>query len=138
MTKIRSPRDLAFGQRFKIDFGNGIKASCSQVTMTDDNFSTVIRKPGLRGPSKLTLKRILAWPPEKFMQLIETSNINPVNMPAVKITTYNENNEPVQEVELKNAKVWKGEGAGLKASGNEIAMEELTLVCEGLKFDFVD
>ena len=96
--------------------------------------SNVRKLPGLRKYSNLTLKRgytqvktLWQW----YMNIVngQTDRRN------VTLVLLNERREPVLRWHAENAWINKIEGPALKASGNDVAMESVELVHEGLTLE---
>lgn len=95
-------------------------------------FST-IKMPGMRKYSDITLKKGILVDDNGFYDLWkETADLGNVSRGDVVISLLNEKQEAVMVWNAKNAWALKVEGPGLKASGNEVAVETLVLAHEGL------
>lgn len=95
-------------------------------------FST-IKMPGLRKYSDITLKKGIMVDDNGFFDMWkETADLRNVERGDVVISLLNEKQEAVMVWNAKNAWAMKVEGPGLKATGNEVAIETLVLAHEGL------
>jgi phage tail-like protein len=92
-----------------------------------------IKMPGLRKFSNLTLKRGIVKADNDFFQWLSTIKLNTVERRDIVVSLLNENHEPVMTWKAHNAFPVKVEGPGLKASGNEVAIESIELAHEGLE-----
>jgi len=94
-----------------------------------------VRKlPGLRKYTNLTLKR--GYTQDKSLWRLYMNTVNgAVDRRNVTIVLMNEARNPVLRWHAENAFVNKIEGPSLKASGNEVAMESVEIVHEGLTID---
>lgn len=91
-----------------------------------------IKMPGLHKFSNITLKRGTFEGDTEFYVWIKTVNLNKVERRDVTISLLNENHEPVITWRVHNAFPVKVQASDLKADGNEVAIETLELVHEGL------
>jgi phage tail-like protein len=95
------------------------------------DYST-IKMPGLRKYSNITLKRGVSKGDNDFFKWLNTVKLNTVERRDLTISLLNENHEPVMIWKAHNAFPVKVEGPGLKASGNEVAVESIEIAHEGL------
>lgn len=129
---------------FTVQWG-GTRIGFSEVTgLTQENqaieyrdgsfpeFSS-IKMPGLRKFANITLKRGVVKSDNDFAKWISTVKMNTVERRDVVISLLNENRDPVMTWKAHNAFPVKVEGPGLKASGNEVAIETIELAHEGLE-----
>jgi phage tail-like protein len=92
-----------------------------------------IKMPGLRKFSNITLKRGIIKSDNEFFAWLSTVKLNTVERRDIVITLLNEQHNPVVVWTVHNAFPVKVEGPGLKASGNEVAIESIELAHEGLE-----
>jgi len=100
-----------------------------------DKQLTVRKVPGLRKTGNVTLKRGIV-PSEAGNGLFEwynSINTGSVQRRTVTISLLNEARELVMTWTVRDAWPVKIEGPGLKGSGNEIAIESMELVNEGVQ-----
>jgi phage tail-like protein len=95
------------------------------------DYST-IKMPGLRKYSNITLKRGVSKGDNDFFKWLNTVKLNTIERRDLTISLLNENHEPVMIWKAHNAFPVKVEGPGLKASGNEVAVESIEIAHEGL------
>jgi phage tail-like protein len=96
--------------------------------------SNVRKLVGMRKYTNLTLKR--GYTPDKSLWQWYTNIVNGVaDRRNVTITLMNERREPVLRWHAENAWINKIEGPSFKASGNDVAMESVELVHEGLTLE---
>lgn len=96
--------------------------------------SNVRKLIGMRKYTNLTLKR--GYTPDKSLWQWYTNIVNGVaDRRNVTITLMNEKREPVLRWHAENAWINKIEGPSFKASGNDVAMESVELVHEGLTLE---
>jgi phage tail-like protein len=95
------------------------------------DYST-IKMPGLRKYSNITLKRGVSKGDNDFFKWLNTVKLNTIERRDLTISLLNENHEPVVVWKAHNAFPVKVEGPGLKASGNEVAVESIEIAHEGL------
>jgi len=90
------------------------------------------KMPGLRKYANITLKRGIMKGDNEFYQWLNTTKLNTVERRDLIISLLNENHEPVMSWKVVNAFPVKVEGPGLKATGNEVAIESIELAHEGV------
>jgi phage tail-like protein len=91
-----------------------------------------VKMPGQRKFSNITLKRGTFAGDNEFYTWFNTVSLNQIERRALTISLLNENHEPVITWKVKNAWPTKITPTDLKADGNEVALESLELVHEGL------
>lgn len=108
-----------------------------------DGFSSEtssIKMPGREKFSNVTLKRGTFKGVQSFYQWYESLDFNTDDpttyQRTVDIFLLDNKHEPVVQWTLKNAWCMKVEATDLKADGNEVAIESMELVHEGLTVDF--
>src|SRR5687767_1119297 len=94
-------------------------------------FST-LKMPGLQKNSEVSLKRGVFAGDNELYEWWNTVSMNTIQRRDITISLLNENHEPVVTWKVRNAWPTKVEGASLKADGNEVAIESITLVHEGI------
>jgi phage tail-like protein len=102
-----------------------------------DRSLTTRKTPGLKKFGNVSLKRGI-MPAESGNGLYEwysTIKAGTVARRPVTISLLNEQHEPVMTWKIKDAWPVKVEGPGLNATGNEIAIETLEFVHEGLDIE---
>lgn len=92
-----------------------------------------IKMPGLKKYSNITLKRGIVAADNEFFDWLNTIKLNKVERRDLVVSLLNEEHEPVMNWKIQNAFPVKVEGPGLKATGNEVAIESIELAHEGLK-----
>lgn len=93
-----------------------------------------LKRPGLRKANNVMLKRgLLTADNELFLWFNNTGKPN-VERRDITITLLNDDSEPVFVWVLSQAWPIKCEGPSLKATGNDIAIEAIELVHEGITF----
>ena len=88
--------------------------------------------PGQRKFSNVTLKRGTFGNDNQFYEWFNTVSLNTIERRDLIISLLNENHEPVVVWKIKNAWPTKITPTDLKSEGNEVAMESVELVHEGL------
>jgi phage tail-like protein len=128
---------------FRVDWG-GTSISFTEVTgLNIENqvieyrdgasmvFSTV-KMPGLQKFGNVTFKRGIFTGDNDYYEWLDTIKMNTIERRPVTISLLDESHNPVMVWKLNNAFPAKIEGASLKASGNEVAIESLEVAHEGL------
>lgn len=136
---------------FKVEWGDGLEMNFTEVSGLD--FETEVieyrhgnskkysktKQPGLTKYSNVTLKRgtfegnyefYQAWKETYFFQ--EGNDTGSKFRRTVTISLLNESHEPVVVWSLENAWPSKVQSTDLKADANEVAIETMELVHEGL------
>jgi phage tail-like protein len=134
------------GYNFALEIDNVPKGAFSEVgglTADGDSVdyregtdlqSNVRKLMGLRKYTNLTLKR--GYTPDKVLWQWYVNIMNGVpDRRNVTIVLLNEQRQPVLRWHAENAWINKIEGPALKASSNDVAMESLELVHEGLTLE---
>ena len=88
--------------------------------------------PGIPKYSNITMKRGILPSDNEFFEWLNTTKLNKVERRDVVIKLLNEEHEPVMVWKARNAFPVKVEGPGLKATGNEVAIETVEIAHEGL------
>lgn len=95
-----------------------------------------IQMPGLKKFSNITLKRGVVKGQSDFADWINSVALNRVKRRTVTISMLDEEHNPVVSWKVKEAWPVKVEGPGLKASGNEVAIESIELAHEGFTIEY--
>jgi phage tail-like protein len=113
--------------------GLGAEVNYSEYRNGNERFNTVRKVPNTFKVDDVTLKRGLVGSLDLF-QWIKSYKDGTPDVRQVKIVMLDEAREPVVSFRLRNAQPKKYTGPTLSAKGGgEVAMEELTLVCEGVE-----
>jgi len=99
------------------------------------NSYNVTKMPGMPKFGDISLKRGVFTKDNEFFQWITTVRLNNIERRDLTISLLNENHEPVMVWKIMNAWPSKVEGPSLKSTGNEVAVESITLVHEGITFE---
>ncbi len=91
-----------------------------------------IKMPGLQQFGNVTLKRGVFKSDNEFYTWWNTVKLNTIERRDVTISLLDENHGPVVTWKIKNAWPSKVTSPDMKADGNEIAIESLELIHEGL------
>ena len=129
---------------FNVDWGEGNLgfAEVSGLTMETQaieyrdgkrNEMGPIKMPGIPKHSNLTLKRGIIPNDNEFFKWLNSTSLNKVQRRTVTISLLDETHAPVMTWVAINAWPVKVEGPGLKATGNEVAIESIEIAHEGLK-----
>lgn len=94
---------------------------------------STLKMPGLQKYSNITLKRGVFAGNNGFFNWMNTVKLNTIERRDITISLLNEGHEPVMVWKVKNAWPSKIQSTDLKADGNEVAIETMELVHEGLK-----
>jgi len=96
---------------------------------------SAVKMPGIPKYGNITLKRGILPGDNEFFQWLNTTSLNKVERRDLIISLLNENHEPVMTWKAANAFPVKIEGPGLKATGNEVAIESIEIAHEGLTIE---
>jgi|SRR6218665_640587 len=123
------------GSRIGFSEVSGLTQENQAIEYRDGSFPeySSIKMPGLRKFSNVTLKRGIVKADNDFFKWLSTIKLNQVERRDVTIALLNESHEPVMVWKIHNAFPVKVEGPGLKASGNEVAIESIEIAHEGLE-----
>lgn len=91
-----------------------------------------IKMPGMKKYSNITMKRGIIAGDNEFFDWLNEIQLNKIEPRDLTISLLNEEHEPVASWKAKNAFPVKVEGPGLKATGNEVAIESIEVAHEGL------
>lgn len=95
-----------------------------------------IQMPGLKKFSNITLKRGVVRGDAKYFEWINSVALNTVQRRDVTVSMLDEQHNPVVTWKIQKAWPVKIEGPGLKASGNEVAIESMELAHEGFTIEY--
>jgi phage tail-like protein len=94
-----------------------------------------VKMPGLRKVTNIVMKRGISKGDNDFFKWLNTVKLNTIDRRDLTINLLNENHEPVVTWKVLQAWPVKVEGPGLKATGNEVAIESIELAHEGLTLE---
>ena len=128
---------------FQVDWG-GTKIGFTEVSGLDVETEVVeyregsspeyskIKMPGMQKFSNITLKRGTFKSDNEYFKWWNTVKLNTIERRDVTISLLNESHEPGVTWKVKSAWPTKIQSTDLKADGNEVAIESMELVHEGL------
>ncbi|MDX1909702.1 MAG: phage tail protein [Bacteroidia bacterium] len=90
------------------------------------------RMPGMHKLSNITLKRGTFKGDNEFYNWLNTVSLNEIERRDITISLLNEKHEPVVVWKVKSAWPVKVQATDMKSDANEVAIETLELVHEGL------
>ena len=134
------------GYHFQVEWG-GSRLGFTEVSGLDIEIQVIeyregnspdysaMKMPGIPKYSNITLKRGIVAGDNAFFDWVKTIQLNKVERRDLTISLLNENHEPAMVWKAKNAFPVKIEGPGLKATGNEVAIESLEIAHEGLTIE---
>lgn len=128
---------------FQVQFGgeNVTFAEASGLTMEnqvieyragENKVYSTIKMPGIPKFANISLKRGIMSGDNALYIWFSTTALNQIVRRDLTISMLNEDHEPVVTWNVTNAWPVKVEGPGLKASGNEVALETVELAHEGI------
>ena len=91
-----------------------------------------VKMPGMQKFSNITLKRGTFATDNEYFNWWNTVKLNTIERRDITISLLNEEHEPVITWKVKNAWPAKVQSTDLKADGNEVAIESMEIVHEGL------
>jgi len=91
-----------------------------------------IKMPGMQKFSNLTLKRGTFKSDNEYFAWWNTVKLNTIERRDITISLLNEDHDPVVTWKVKSAWPTKIQSTDLKADGNEVAIESMEIVHEGL------
>jgi len=128
---------------FQVEWG-GAKIGFTEVSGLDVETEVVeyregaskeyskIKMPGMQKFSNITLKRGTFATDNEYYEWWNTVKLNTIERRDITISLLNEEHEPVVVWKVKNAWPAKVQSTDLKADGNEVAIETMEIVHEGL------
>ncbi|MFB6317223.1 phage tail protein [Saccharicrinis sp. FJH54] len=128
---------------FQVDWG-GTKIGFTEVSGLDVETEVVeyraganpeyskLKMPGMQKFSNITLKRGTFAGDNEYFTWWNTVKLNTIERRNITISLLNEEHEPVVTWKVKNAWPSKIQSTDLKADGNEVAIESMEIVHEGL------
>lgn len=131
---------------FQVDWG-GTKIGFTEVTGLEVTTEKIeyrdgaspeyskIKMPGMQSFGDLTLKRGIFAGDNEFYAWWNSVSLNTIERRDITISLLNENHEPVVVWKVKNAWPTKVTSTDLNASSNEVSVETLVLVHEGLTME---
>ncbi len=123
------------GQRVGFSEVSGLTQENQAIEYRDGSFPeySAIKMPGMRKFSNVTLKRGIVKSDNDFAKWLSTVKLNKVERRNIIVSLLNEERQPVMVWKIQNAFPVKVEGPGLKATGNEVAIESIEIAHEGLE-----
>ena len=133
---------------FQVDWG-GTKIGFTEVTGLEvttekleyrDRASKEYNKlqmPGMQVFNEIELKRGTFANDNEFYEWWNTVALNTIERRDITISLLNENHEPVVVWKVKNAWPTKVSSTDLNSTGNEVAMESISLANEGITMETV-
>ncbi len=128
---------------FQVEWG-GTKIGFTEVSGLDVETEVVeyrdgaspeyskIKMPGMQKFSNITLKRGTFKSDNEYFKWWNTVKLNTIERRDITISLLNEEHAPVITWKVKNAWPSKVQSTDLKAEGNEVAIESMEIVHEGL------
>lgn len=128
---------------FQVEWG-GTKIGFTEISGLDSELEVIeyrqgaspeyskIKMPGLRKFSNITLKRGMFQGDNEYYDWLNSVQMNTIERRDVTISLLNEQHEPVVVWKVRNAFPTKVQSTDLKADGNEVAIESMEIVHEGL------
>jgi phage tail-like protein len=99
----------------------------------DSPIFSPVKMPGLKKYSNVTMKKGIYKGDNKFWIWLAEIKMNTIKRKTVTISLLDENHGPAMIWKLANAWPTKITGTDLKAEGNEVAIESIEIVHEGLE-----
>ena len=96
---------------------------------------SVRKMPGMPKYGNITLKRGITKTDNEFFKWLSTISMNKVERRNLIISLLNDQHEPTMVWKVVSAFPVKIEGPGLKASGNEVAIESMEIAHEGISIE---
>ncbi len=114
---------------------SGLTQENQPIEYRDGSFPeySSIKMPGIRKFSNIVMKRGIVKGDNDFHKWLLTVKLNTVERRDLIVSLLNEEHNPVMVWKVHNAFPVKVEGPGLKASGNEVAIESIEVAHEGLE-----
>lgn len=131
---------------YKVDWGgdtmsfsevSGLSMEIQMIEYRDGDSKQyeAIKMPGIPKYGNLTMKKGILAADNKFFDWLDTTSLNTVERKDIIISLLNEEHEPVMTWKASQAFPVKIEGPGLKATGNEVAIESIEVAIEKLTIE---
>lgn len=128
---------------FKVDWGgqvmsfqevSGLDVQSEEIKYRkgDSPIFSPVKMPGLKKYSNVTMKKGIFKGDNKFWDWFNQIKMNTIARKTVTISLLDENGGPTMVWTLANAWPTKITGTDLKSEGNEVAVESIEIVHEGL------
>jgi phage tail-like protein len=125
------------GQRIGFSEVSGLNIEVQAIEYRDgaSPIYSVQKMPGIPKFGNVTCKRGIVAKDNDYAAWLGTIQLHQAERRDVTISLLNEKHEPVMVWKARNAFPVKIEGPGLKATGNEAAIESLEIAHEGLSVE---
>jgi phage tail-like protein len=122
------------GTRIGFTEVSGLNIDVQPIDYREGNYPAyqVTKMPGIPKYSDITMKRGIGAADNEFFDWLTTIKLNQVERRTITISLLNENHEPLVVWTVQDAWPCKIEGPSLKSTGNEVAIESVTICHEGL------
>ncbi len=131
---------------FVIDW-DGTQIGCSEITGLNaenqpieyrdgayEKFS-MRKMPGLQKFGDIVMKKAIFASNSDYYDWFSTVNMNTIDRKPVTISLLDEEHNPVMTWKLNDAWPSKIDSPEMKADANEVAVESITIVCEGMEIE---
>ena len=114
---------------------SGLDAQSEEIKYRagDSSVFSVVKMPGLIKYGNVTMKKGIFKGDNKFWEWFKKIKMNTIERTMVTISLLDEEGSETMVWTLKNAWPTKVTGTDLKAEGNEVAIESIEIVHEGLE-----
>lgn len=128
---------------FQVEWG-GTKIGFTEISGLDSELEVIeyrqgaspeyskIKMPGMRKFSNITLKRGMFKGDNEYYDWLNSVQMNTIERRDITISLLNQDHEPIVVWKVRNAFPTKVQSTDLKADGNEVAIESMEIVHEGL------
>jgi phage tail-like protein len=125
------------GEKMSFSEVSGLTIEIQMIEYRDGDSKQyeAIKMPGIPKYGNLTMKKGIIAADNKFFDWLNTTALNTVERKDIIISLLNEAHEPVMTWKALNAFPVKVEGPGLKATGNEVAIESIEVAHEKLTIE---
>ena len=116
---------------------SGLDAQSEEIKYRagDSDIFSVVKMPGLIKYGNVTMKKGIFKGDNKFWEWFKKIKMNTIERTTITISLLDENGGNTMVWTLKNAWPTKVTGTDLKAEGNEVAIESIEIVHEGLEIE---
>lgn len=112
--------------------GLDVEAQLIEYRQGDSPVFSTVKMPGLKKYGNVTMKKGVFKADNKFWEWFNQIKMNTIKRVPVIISLLDEDGKPTMVWTLANAWPSKITGTDLKAQGNEVAVESIEIVHEGL------
>ncbi len=113
--------------------GLDVEAQIIEYRAGDNKVHSTVKMPGIKKYGNVTMKKGIYKGDNKFWDWWKKIKLNTIERISVEISLLDEGDKPTMVWNLKNTWPTKITGTDMKSDGNEVAIESIEIVHEGLE-----